>query len=41
MLRVSINQPVKPIKIFTGDVNPVSRQILLVFERHKAEMAYE
>jgi hypothetical protein len=29
-------QLVEPIKIFAGDVNPVSRQILLVFERNKS-----
>ena len=38
MLRVSINQLVEPIKIFAGDVNPVSRQIL---NPTTAVMAYE
>jgi hypothetical protein len=36
MLRVPIHQLVEPIKIFTGDVNPVSCQMLLVFEPNKS-----
>ena len=38
MLRVPISQLVEPIRICTGDVNPVSCQMLFVF---KVLMAYE